>query len=341
MSRGDLLKKLFRSYKAGSGETFQKAAREIIDEERKKNHVILANDLEKILENGQPITNWEITSSFESLPKDSERGAPLMDIRVPDRYLTDLVLSEPQLQVIKSVVRQFQSWDTLETNGLKPSHRVLFCGPSGCGKTVTAEAVACELGLPLLYIRFDAVVSSLLGETATNLRKVFEYASRGSWVLLFDEFDAIGRSRDDSTEHGELKRVVNSFLQLVDRFDSRTLLIAATNFEQSLDPALWRRFDEIIRFEKPTEEQIVKLLQKKLGRHIGNAEFFPNAAKRLFGMSHADIERACFDLLKQSVLDSKVEIENTDLEWALQRQESRKQALAQSKSMGYPHIDKD
>ena len=96
--------------------------------------------------------------------------------------------------------------------------------------------------MPLLYVRFDSVVSSLLGETSTNIRKVFEFAGRGQWVLLFDEFDSVGRSRDDITEHGEIKRVVNSFLQIMDGFRGRSLVIAATNFEQVLDPAIWRRF---------------------------------------------------------------------------------------------------
>ncbi len=127
----------------------------------------------------------------------------------------------------------------LEANGLVPIRRVIFCGPSGCGKTAMAEAMSAELAIPMLYVRFDAVVSSLLGETAANLRKVFEYARRGQWVLFFDEFDAIGRSRDDTTEHGEIKLVLNSFLQIVDNFDGRSLVIAATNFEQVLDPAVY------------------------------------------------------------------------------------------------------
>lgn len=339
MSRGELLKKIFKSYKAGNNEAFHQAAREIITEERKKNHNILANDLEKIVENGQSISNWTIRGEFESLPKDADRGAPLIDIRIPDRFLPDLVLSAEQLSVINSISRQFQSWDTLESYGLKPSHRILFCGPSGCGKTVTAEAIAGELGIPLLYVRFDTVVSSLLGETANNLRKVFDYAGRGTWVLFFDEFDAIGRSRDDSTEHGELKRVVNSFLQLVDGFNSRTLLIAATNFEQSLDPALWRRFDEIIRFEKPNKEQIVCLLEMKLGRHIGSIDSIHQIANHFVGLSHADIERCCFDLLKRTILEFKDSIDHEDLDWAIQKQERRKQALTVSTPNGNPHID--
>lgn len=188
----------------------------------------------------------------------------MLEIKRPDRYLDDLVLEEATRSLLDRLLREFREWEVLLTNGLRPVRRVLFCGPSGCGKTVTAEALAAELGLPLLYVRFDAVVSSPLGETAANLRKVFDYARRGQWVMLFDEFDAIGRSRDDITEHGEIKRVVNSFLQIMDNFDGRSLIIAATNFEQVLDPAVWRRFDEVIRFERPGDNQLRILIRKRL-----------------------------------------------------------------------------
>ena len=341
MSRGDLLKKIFRSYKSRSDEAFLEAANEIIQEERQKHHLILANELSKILENGGSPKHTEIRGAFESLPKDVDRNAPLVDIRHPDRFLADVVLSAEQEQIINSILFQFRAWDILEANGLRPSHRLLFCGPPGCGKTITAEAIAGELGIPLLYVRFDAVVSSLLGETANNLRKVFDFASRGTWVLLFDEFDAIGRSRDDATEHGELKRVVNSFLQMLDRFNGNTIVIAATNFEQSLDPALWRRFDEVIRFDKPELSQIQMLLQSKLRGKFVSKSFFASAEKRLLGMSYADIERACLDLLRKSVLESTGKLTAADLDWAIKRQEIRKQAVARFSSTENPQVDKD
>ena len=242
MARSDLLKKLFRSYKGRNDPSFLEAAREIIDDERKKQHVSLANELQRILDNGaSPIPpSPDRLLGLESLPKDADRGAPLLEIRHPDRYLEDLVLADAQRAILVRVIEEFRQWDVLEAHGLRPGHKLLFCGPSGCGKTATAEALSRELGVPLLVVRFDAVVSSLLGETAANLRKVFDFTARGVWVVLFDEFDAIGRSRDDSTEHGELKRVVNSFLQMLDRFGGQSLVVAATNFEQALDPALWR-----------------------------------------------------------------------------------------------------
>ena len=126
--------------------------------------------------------------------------------------------------------------------------RVLMFGPPGSGKTSAAEGLAAELGIPLVVVRLDSLISSYLGETASNLRRVVDYAARAPFVVLFDEFDAIGRNRDDPQEHGELKRVVNAFLQMIEAYSGTSLLLAATNHEQLLDPALWRRFDDVIEF---------------------------------------------------------------------------------------------
>ena len=119
----------------------------------------------------------------------------------------------------------------LKTYGLRPSDRILFCGPPGCGKTLTAEVIASELGRPFAVVRTDSVVSSFLGETAANLRKVFDFAAATPSVMLFDEFDALGKEREDASEHGELRRVVNAVLQMLDAYDGRSLILAATNHE--------------------------------------------------------------------------------------------------------------
>ncbi|TCP62445.1 ATPase family protein associated with various cellular activities (AAA) [Heliophilum fasciatum] len=341
MARADLLKKIFRGYMLGDRQMFTEAANDIIDEERKKAHVILANELTRILENGKPLTTGGAFYPLEPLPKDVDRGTELLEVRQPDRYLDDLILLPEQRECLEEVAHEFRGWDILEANGLRPRHKLLFCGPPGCGKTASAEALSSELGIPLLYVRFDAVVSSLLGETSANLRKVFEYAARGSWVLFFDEFDAIGRSRDDESEHGELKRVVNSFLQMLDRFAGRSLVIAATNFEQSLDPALWRRFDEIIRFDKPGIEQIAQLLRKKLASK-GRADIsLDTFAGRLSGMSHAEIERICFDVLRMTVLQGASSYSLDDLMKVIKKQEGRKQLLKSIVDGEKPHIAKE
>jgi ATP-dependent 26S proteasome regulatory subunit len=343
MARSDLLKRLFRGYKSGDHDAFVSAAREIVDDERKKAHIVLANELTQILDNGngKSVRSTERLTGMEPLPKDADRGAPLAEIRTPERYLADLVVPESQRAILCDVLEEFRQWDVLETNGLCPSHRLLFCGPPGCGKTATSEAIATELGLPLLYVRFDAVVSSLLGETAANLRKVFSYAERGSWVVLFDEFDAIGRSRDDLTEHGEIKRVVNSFLQLLDGFRGRSLIIAATNFEQALDPALWRRFDEVLRFERPDVAQIEALLQRLLGHRLAPRVSLAAAARRLEGMAHADVERVCHDALRHHILMGTKVLSEPDLKRAMERQLLRRQTIQQIQGASEPSVDKE
>ena len=204
---------------------------------------------------------------------------------------------------------------------------------------MTAEAIATELGLPLAYVRFDSVVSSLLGETAANLRKVFEYVSQDTWVVLFDEFDAIGRSRDDVTEHGEIKRVINSFLQMLDNFRNRSLIIAATNFEQVLDPALWRRFDEIVRFERPTATQMEELLKKKLHPIWNGNVSVKGYIDQLEGSTFGDIERICMDVLKTCALEGRSRLQRQDLETAMERQTFRRQAIEKAQSMGSPKVD--
>jgi len=343
MARADLIKKLFQSYQGRDDISFRAAAEEIIQEERKKHHPVLANELDRILKNGKfPKNNTTELTSFAPPPQNADKKTFLFDIKHTNRYFNDVVLSNNVQKSIKRVVHEFRGWEILKANELQPVQRVLFCGPSGCGKTVTAEAIAAELGLPLLYVRFDAVVSSLLGETAANLRKVFDYASRGQWVMLFDEFDAIGRSRDDVTEHGEIKRVVNSFLQIMDNFDGRSLVIAATNFEQALDPAVWRRFDDVIRFEKPTPEQLQCLIQKLLSHLNVHKKYLGVIIKELSDTTFAEAERMCFDIRKLCALRGNCKVEKEDVTDSIERHNYRVSIMKKASSINeVPIIDKD
>lgn len=342
MARADLLKKLFSGYQQRDDQAFRQAADELIGEERKKQHPVLANELERILRNG----NSEGRSGKHLLPMDqspfdTDRKTPLLEVRQPQRYLEDLVLDKYVLGSVERIMREFREWDVLEANGIPPMRRVLFCGPSGCGKTAMAEVIAAELSLPLVYVRFDAVVSSLLGETAANLRKVFEYARRGQWVVFFDEFDAIGRSRDDTTEHGEIKRVLNSFLQIMDNFDGRSLVIAATNFEQVLDFAVWRRFDQVVRFERPQDDQLLLVIRKRLAPlHFQDSQL-DELVKTLAGSSYADAERVCFDIRKSCVLLNDRQVKNQDLEDAISRHKYRRSVLQKATATNSPTVDRD
>lgn len=324
MATGEQLKRLFKSYMQRDSEAFRAAAEDVIAEEYKKNHHLLAAELEQVLENHRAkrnLPNHHLT--FEDLPMDKERGTTLLDIRSPSKYFSDILLSDDNKQILQRIIEEYTHAEAIRTYGLRPKTKMLFCGPPGCGKTLCTEVLSTELGLPLLYTRFDSVISSYLGETSANLRKVFDFARRGRWVLLFDEFDAIGKSRDDLSEHGELKRVVNSFLQLLDGFPDDSIVVAATNLERLLDFALWRRFDEIIFFDRPTSEQIPKLIEMKLRSFPHRETDLAPFLSRLEGMSHADIERVCFEAVKTCILQCKQQLCPEAFEDALGQQEKR------------------
>ncbi|OJH35115.1 AAA family ATPase [Cystobacter ferrugineus] len=335
MAEGRLLRILLKAGTEGDEVSFRRAAEEVIQEERAKKHHLLANDLERILygESAQAKTARPVRP-VRDLPKD-ERGLDLLSIRRSVRDLQDIVVSDEVRSALDEVLLEQSRTDVLGAYGLKPAGRLLFCGPPGCGKTSAAEVLATELGLELAIVRFDAVVSSFLGETASNLRKVFDFLERERVVALFDEFDAIGKERGDASEHGELKRVVNSFLLMLDGYRGRSLLVAATNHEYMLDKALWRRFDDVLLFEKPNTEQVKALLATKLRgvRHelsLTGREFL----QRFRGLSHADIERVVIRAIKLMVLKGR-EIVTPDLvEEALQREEKRLALVAKQSSEG-------
>jgi SpoVK/Ycf46/Vps4 family AAA+-type ATPase len=330
ITTAESVRKLLIAHFNGDEHAFRKAAEEYVDEERRKNHHVLVNDLERVLLNTNGSRKYPAAAlsllglQNGNLPKDKERDVLLVDVFEPKRDLSSLVVSDEIGEGIARVITERRGADLLGTHGIRPAGKLLFCGPPGCGKTVAAEAIAKELYLPVATVRFDAVVSSYLGETAANIRKVFDFARSRPMVLFFDEFDAIGKHRTAEDEHGELKRVVNSFLQLLDGFWSDTLTIAATNHQGLLDPALWRRFDEIVFFPKPDVKQILDLLMRVL-RQIGVSQSvkLDQVAKSLLGMTHADIERLAIDAIKQTILSSKSELEPDILDAAIERQRAR------------------
>ena len=265
MSNGKLLRQLIRSGAEGDLDAFRGVAKQVIAEERQKQHHLLANDLETILYGrSQTPSSPALRNLTATIPEDRERGIPLLSVREPVRGLEDVVLSSENLSAVKEILCEHNREEVLRAHGLRPSDRVLFCGPPGCGKTLTAEVIASELGRPLAIVRTDSVVSSFLGETAANLRKVFDFVAASPMVALFDEFDALGKEREDASEHGELRRVVNAVLQMLDAYEGRSLIIAATNHEDMLDSAIWRRFEEVLILKPPTVAQLRRLLSVKL-----------------------------------------------------------------------------
>lgn len=314
----------------GDNDAFKAAAKKYAFEERRKNHHVVANELERLLANAPAhalvtsSTSMMLGFNDTELPRDRERGVPLVELIEPQRSLDDLILSHEVRSSLDRLIMENRRADLLRTYGIRPGNKYLFCGPPGCGKTVATEAVASTLYLPLVLVRFDAVVSSYLGETAANLGKVFDFARSRPMVVLFDEFDAVGKRRTAEEEHGELKRVVNSFLQLLDGFRGESIIVAATNHQGLLDSALWRRFDDIILFQLPDEEAVQDVLWRNL-RQIGVSDTIriEKVATALAGMSHADIERVAIDAIKETILHDHALVELDILMEAVSRQLSR------------------
>ena len=331
MANGKTLRQLIRSGTEGDFETFRGVAEQVIAEERQKHHHLLADDLETILHGRAPTRNSPSLRKWAtSIPEDRERGLPLMSVREPGHSLEDIVLSGNNLLLVKQILREHNRQEVLEAHGLHPSNRILLFGPPGCGKTVTAEALASELGCPLATIRTDSMVSSYLGETAANLRKVFDFAASVPMVVLFDEFDALGKEREDSYEHGELRRAVNVILQMLDEYRGRSIIVAATNHEGMLDAAVWRRFEEVLYLEPPTSCQILQLIAIKLRGTRRRFSFEEVPVQHWFsGYTHAEVERVVLTAVKEMVLgDGSFFLCLEHFEMARKREMARKYGMS-------------
>jgi SpoVK/Ycf46/Vps4 family AAA+-type ATPase len=325
MASGNLLRKLIKTGVEGNFEAFRQASEEVIREEREKRHHLLANDLERILYGRSSATAPSQDTLVGRLPVDRERNLPLLRIKEPFRRLEDVVLSDENGSVLDELLQEHHRAEILRSYGLFPADRLLFCGPPGCGKTLTSEVIAAELSLPLAIVRIDSVISSFLGETAANLRKVFDFAAGTPMVVLFDEFDALAKERSDEADHGELKRVVNAFLQMLDDYEGKSILIAATNHETILDSAVWRRFDEVLVFEPPNLEQIRRLLAIKLRGLRREFDIDDTRIAGLFkGMSHADVERVLRRAAKDMVFSGNAFLTERHLQAAVQREDIRR-----------------
>ncbi|MEP0825315.1 MAG: ATP-binding protein [Nitrososphaera sp.] len=267
------------------------------------------------------------------IPTDREKGFPLLQIISEYYNFDDLIVKDEIKQRLETLISENKMPDRLLQYGLKPKQKVLFCGPPGTGKTLTAKVISSVMGFPLVHVRFDSIVSSYLGETASNLRRIFNFIEKGRWVVLFDEFDIVGKKRDDPHEHGEVKRVVNNFMQMLDGFQGQSIIIAATNHEYLLDTAIWRRFDDVIFFGLPDKESRELLFKKylrvlKKSPDVSIAEFSGETE----GFSGADVAQVCNEALRRSLLRGREEVKRDDVLWAIALQKRRMELIAKGTS---------
>jgi len=313
MARGELMKRLLASY--GRDDEFRSVAEQIIQEEEKKNNRVLARSLRRTLENAQSVN--PAARSLAPLLPFPDGASEFVERKEPTRSLRDMALTADNQRVIHSLVREYRKADDIRSYGLPIRTKLLFCGPPGCGKTLCAEVFSGEVGLPLLLVKLDRLMSSYLGETASNIRKLFELGRKQPCVLFLDEFDAIARSREDTAEHSELRRVVNSLLLFIDRIELRGFLIAATNLDGSLDTAIKRRFDEVLWFNKPDRAMIADFVAMKFKNIRTDFELQPHLDAFL-DRSYADIERVCVQAMRSAIVDRRAHVTVSDLLSAIQ-----------------------
>ncbi|MBI1199671.1 MAG: AAA family ATPase [Phenylobacterium sp.] len=238
------------------------------------------------------------------VPVDSDSRLHLLRIESPNPDAPTPVFAPEIGHQILSLVRERREIERLTSSGLEPTKSALFVGPPGVGKTMSARWIASQLGLPLLVLDLSAVMSSFLGRTGNNVRAVLDYAKRQSCVLLLDEFDSIAKRRDDATEVGELKRLVTVLLQEIDDWPPSGMLIAATNHSELLDPAVWRRFDLVVRFPSPAREDVARAIRRLLGDDEGvGAEWIDVLSIVLGDASYSDIAKRIVHLRRAAVLD--------------------------------------
>jgi AAA family ATPase len=294
MATANQLKTLIKSHFEDNSEKFNTVALQIAAYEAKLGHVILANDIRKIIDaekfNKPKFRN--IDPSLQGL---------LLEIH-PQEHLVDLVV-DPQIRKrIERIINEFTYRDKLFRHNLENRRKILFSGHPGTGKTMTASVIANELHLPIYVVLMDKIVTKYMGETSAKLRQIFDYIEDVPAVYLFDEFDAIGGQRGKDNEVGEMRRVLNSFLQFIERDHSDSLIIAATNNLELLDQALFRRFDDVIHYQLPTDQEKIQLLKNRLNGSISQKDI-DLILPELTSLSHAEINQACLDAIKESVIN--------------------------------------
>lgn len=323
MATAEQFKALLKSHADGDEARFYSIALQVAAKEARQGHNKLANDIKLLVEKSQK--NEEKTSHlttaktlpFIHQPKSELQG--LLELTPSDVHAEELVLSVDVKERLEKVVTEQRQSDKLKRFGLVPRRKLLFTGPPGTGKTMSALMLATELRLPLYTIVLDSLITRYMGETAAKLRLIFDHIRQTRAVYLFDEFDAIGTQRGASNDVGEIRRVLNSFLMFVEQDYSESVIVAATNHPELLDQALYRRFDDIIQFEKPQEAQIDMLMKNRLSLFDVNHLDWEAITKEALGLSSAEITRSCDDAAKDAVIYFDGQLETPVIVKALAR----------------------
>ena len=314
MAAADQIKSLIKSFAEGDEARFYATAMQIAASEARSGHSALAEELKKLIDKAKTTkTQLGVVKPFPVSATQKELSE-LLELLHPNDKLKDMVLAPKLQKILKRVLDEQQNSEILRKNNLFPRKKLLFVGPPGCGKTMSARVLASELALPLFIIRLDGLISRYMGESISKLRLIFDSMNQFRAVYLFDEFDSIGTTRSHNNDVGEIKRVLNTFLLQIEKDNSNSLIIAATNFPSSLDQALFRRFDDIIQFPLPEKDEILKLYKKELTDFKLSKKFdLERIAHESLGLSYSDVHRICEDMVKDFLVYGASEISEDSL----------------------------
>ena len=299
MATAEQLKMLIKSHFEQNDERFRTIVLQLAAHEANQGHSALARDIRDLIDKSR---NGKVVPLNKELNE-------LLHNATSDYRLSNLVVSEELRTRIERILQEFKQRERLHKHGLSNRRKILLAGPPGTGKTMTAAVLAGELQLPFCTILVDKLVTKYMGETSAKLRQIFDAIREFPGVYLFDEFDAIGSERTLDNDVGEMRRVLNTFLQFIEQDRSDSLIVAATNSIKLLDQALFRRFDDVLYYDYPTQNEIVRLIENRLS---GFGDFSTvdvlEIAKFSKALSHADITKACDDAIKEAILSDQTTV---------------------------------
>jgi len=318
------MKSLLNSHYIGDEEHFNTVALQIAAAEARQGHQKLADEVKNLVNNAKSGQLKKRTIPFNR-PSEELRG--LLSVTYPEKRFSDIILTKSLQNKLDRILLEFRHIERIEQHGLIPKQKLILIGPPGTGKTMTASVLAGELGLPLFQVRLDGLISRYMGETAAKLRLIFDSIEDTLGVFFFDEFDAIGAERGLANDVGEARRILNSFLQMVEETNSNSLILAATNHPEILDNALFRRFDDALVYELPDTEHTVSLLKERLSEYFSKDYDWKYLSEKANGLSYAEITHAANDVIKTAIMNGDKDIDFNAVISALEERQEMKRQL--------------
>lgn len=340
MASSDQLKALIKSHISRDDVQFLSVAMQVAAHEAKLGHAKLAEELRDMIDAAKARVGQDVSGKLVAIGSAAKpRGelANLLAVSNPASRLGDMVLDKVASAQLQRVIKEQRQLARIKEHGLTPRRKLLLVGPPGTGKTMTASVLAGELGIPLFLVRLDSLITKFMGETASKLRQVFDAVADIRGVYFFDEFDAIGSQRGIANDVGEIRRVLNSFLQMIEQDSSNSLIIAATNHAEILDYALYRRFDDVVEYRLPSPVQATDLIRSRLG-HFAPKPFRKDAVRgQAEGLSHAELCRAVDAAMKDAILHDQAKVQPAALGRALAERRLVNAKLAQNSKHSSSH----